>query len=144
MPELGRYSRDVPRRRASVSGGKPRLARDSPNACGGRSLMPLTYGQLRLLLAEQQLGWMTRTDAAADEPLPQPALGADPEGLVPTDAVEPVAFERLGVSPNPFLALRRLERGIVTPDDVRRVHPMATLQRLGLDDALRIAQQPES
>jgi hypothetical protein len=102
-----------------------------------------TYGELRRLLDEQALGWQTRQDADQDT-VPEWGLGASPEGLPHADETAALDLrELLDAGPNPYLAVRRFERGIVTGEEVRQVVPERTLRRLGFHDVLEAREAGE-
>src|SRR5437899_1240778 len=101
--------------------------------------LDLTYGDLRRLIESEKLGWQPRADLPDYVRLPRYALGASEEGLIPTAAAPALELSSLGVSANPFLAVRRAERGLVSADAVRKVFPPQLLTRLGLDEALAAA-----
>ena len=85
-----------------------------------------TYGELRRLLDEQALGWQTRQDADQDT-VPEWGLGASPEGLPHAD--ETAALDLRGLldaGPNPYLAVRRFERGALVHDAATTAVMMAT------------------
>jgi hypothetical protein len=90
-----------------------------------------TYGELRRMLDEQALGWQTRRDAD-EEAVPEWGLGASSEGLPQADEVAAPELRQFGAGPNPYLAVRRLQRGIVTADEVRAAVSERTLRHLGL------------
>ena len=102
----------------------------------------LTYGDVRALIDAEKLGWQPRVDVPDYVRLPRFSLGASAEGLTPTKKVPGFKLDTLGVSSNPFLAVRRAERGLVTADAVREVHSPTLLRRLGLDDAVEKGVSP--
>lgn len=99
--------------------------------------MPLdmTYGELRALLSAEKLGWQTRPDVPDYVRLPRYSLGASSEGLLPTAQVHALDTKQIGVGANPYLAIRRAERGFVKTDEVRQVFSSQLLSRLGLASA---------
>jgi Papain family cysteine protease len=101
--------------------------------------VPRTYGELRTLIENEQLGWQARRDVPDDAPLPDVGLGADPTGLVPADSSPPVDFAALGPGTNPYLALDRAARGLVTVEELSATFSPRLLRRLGLDDVLESA-----
>lgn len=101
--------------------------------------LELTFGDIRRLIESEKLGWQPRADIPNHVFLPRFALGASPEGLVPTEQARAFDFKKLGVSGNPFLAVRRVELGITSADEVRKVFPARQLTSLGLDEALKAA-----
>jgi Papain family cysteine protease len=98
--------------------------------------MGMTYGELRKLLAEEELGWATEAEEADETPLPQPALGATKEGLIETEQGKPFEFESLGTSPNPQLTVRRIGRGFVSEQEAMRTFPRTTLLREGMEEVV--------
>ncbi len=84
--------------------------------------MALTYGDLRRLIAAEKLGWQPRADRPDYVRLPLYSLGASDEGLVPTAKAPKFDLRSLGVSGNPFLAVRRAERGLISAEAVRDVY----------------------
>ena len=98
--------------------------------------MTMSYGELRAVVADEELAWMPPAGPAEEEDVTQFGLGADPDGALPDEQAPPLQLRELGTSTNPYLSVRRAERGLVTPDQVRAVFPERLLQRLGLGDAL--------
>jgi hypothetical protein len=96
--------------------------------------VPRTYGDLRTLIENEQLGWQTPPDVPDDAPLPVIGLGADPSGLISADSSPRVEFTALGPGTNPYLALQRASRGYVTADEVSAAFSAGLLRRLGLDE----------
>lgn len=95
---------------------------------------PLTFGQLRAAVAEQQLGWQPPSGRADDELVPQPGLGATTDGLVATEEVPALRLQEMPLSQNPFLALRQVERGLAPTDQLTDRFPVALLRRLGMEE----------
>jgi len=56
----------------------------------------MTYGELRTLIENEQLGWQTPPDAPDEAPLPVTGLGADPAGLISANSSQRVDFTTLG------------------------------------------------
>lgn len=106
--------------------------------------MPLTmtYGDVRQLIEAEQLGWQPRADMPDYVRLPDYALGASTEGLVPTADAPALDLRTLGVGTNPFLAVRRFERGIVSVDAVLESFSSRLLRQLDLDDRLDAVAGP--
>lgn len=104
--------------------------------------MGLTYGEVRRLLEAEKLGWATEVEVPDERPLPQPSLGGSKEGMIETEQGEPFEFESLGVSPNPHLALRRIERGWLSEEEATAAFPRATLLRGGLAEMPSAAGEP--
>ena len=101
-----------------------------------------TFGRLRSMIAEQQLGWLPPHDRADDEVVEQYGLGADPDSVVPTEEVDEFEVASLGISPNPFLAIRQAERGIVSRYELTDLFSERLLRRLGLDEAVEAGETP--
>jgi hypothetical protein len=106
----------------------------------GEKLMPaieeeFTYGRLRSMIADQQLGWLPPHDRADDEVVQRHGLGADPDSVVPTDDVAELDAASLGISPNPYLALRQTERGIVSRYELTEMFSEGLLRRIGFEEA---------
>jgi Papain family cysteine protease len=99
--------------------------------------MAPTFSELTSALEDPALTWQTDLSKPADEEVPQFGLGASPEGLPRAAEVGALDLgEIVDAGTNPFLAVRRVERQLVTVDAVReRVSPRV-LRRLGLDDVL--------
>jgi hypothetical protein len=91
-----------------------------------------TYGELRRMLDEQALGWQTRQDADEEATVPEWGLGASSEGLPQADEAAALDLRQLDAGPNPYLAVRRLQRGLVTAAEVLATVPGETLRHLGL------------
>jgi hypothetical protein len=87
------------------------------------------------MIEEQQLGWLPHPDQPDKKKVQQFGIGADPEGLIPTTEVAPLNLAELGMSPNPHLALRQAERGLVAPTQLRTTFSASVLRRIGFDDA---------
>lgn len=106
--------------------------------------MPLemTYGDVRKLIESEQLGWQPRADIPDYARLPNYALGGSIEGLVPTSEAPSFDLQTLGVGTNPFLAVRRVERGLVHLDAVREFFSPILLRQLGLDDHISAVAEP--
>lgn len=98
--------------------------------------MSLTYGQLRALIEAEKLGWQPRADLPDYVRLPLYSLGASSEGLIPESQAPQFDLKRLEVGSNPFLAIRRAERGLISLDAIREAFPSQQLRRLGLEDAI--------
>ena len=100
--------------------------------------MPLdrTFGDIRALIAKEKLGWQPRPDIPDYVRLPNYSLGATTEGLIPTEQTQPQSFQALEVGGNPFVAVRRAERGLVSAEAVQRTFSSQLLSQLGLDKAL--------
>ena len=105
--------------------------------------MAMTFGELRRLIAKEQLGWQPPTQFADDVPLPMYSIGASEEGLRPADARGTFDLRELGVSSNVFLAARRAEVGLVTRDAVRQRFSPRMLRRVGLEGLDVDVVQPE-
>jgi hypothetical protein len=105
--------------------------------------MAMTYGELRAMVADEGLAWIPPVSRGDDEEVTHFGLGADPDGVLPDDQAPPLQLRELGPSTNPYLSVRRAERGLVTPDQVRAVFPERLLQRLGLGDVLDEAVEGE-
>jgi len=86
------------------------------------------------MIEEQQLGWLPPPNQPDKKEIQQFGLGADPKGLIPTTEVAPLNLAALGMSRNPYLALRQTERGLVAPEDLRTTFSASVLHRIGLDD----------
>ncbi len=95
--------------------------------------MTMTFGELRRLLRDTDRRWQTREDVSDDQPLPRYPLGATQEGLVPAERPPRFPWRRLGPGTNPRLAVRRIQRGMVEPDEVRAAFSDDLLTELGLD-----------
>ncbi|MBL8329093.1 MAG: hypothetical protein JNJ71_09600 [Rubrivivax sp.] len=104
--------------------------------------MPLnmTYGDVRRLIAAETLGWQPRASIGDAVRLPAYPVGASEDGLTPDARTPQQDFRSLGVSLNPQLSLRRLQRGYAPADEVLRVHTPQVLQRMGLDPARAVRQ----
>ncbi len=98
--------------------------------------MALTYGDLRALIDAEKLGWQPRADLPDYVRLPLYSLGASSDGLIPEAQTPKLDLNALGVSSNPFLAVRRAERGLIPAEAVREAFPAWQLRRLGLEDAV--------
>jgi hypothetical protein len=94
-----------------------------------------TYGRLRSMIADQQLGWLPPHDRADDEVVQRHGLGADPDSVVPTEDVAELDAASLGISPNPYLALRQTERGIVSRYELTEMFSAGLLRRIGFEEA---------
>lgn len=105
--------------------------------------MAMTFGELRRLIAKEQLGWQPPAQFADDVPLPMYSIGASEEGLRPADARGTFDLRELGVSSNVFLAARRAEVGLVTRDAVRQRFSPRMLRRVGLEGLDVDVVQPE-
>lgn len=98
--------------------------------------MTLTYGKLRSLIESEQLGWQPPVDPPDYVRVPLYPLGATDDGLLPTADAPGLDFHSLGVGNNPFLAVRRAERRLVSVRAVQKMHSDPLLRRLGLDDVV--------
>lgn len=96
--------------------------------------MAITYGELRSMIEAQQLGWLPPANQPDKKRVRQFGLGADPKGLIPTTEASPLNLRDLGMSPNPYLALRQAERGLVAPKELKTSFSASVLHRIGLDD----------
>jgi hypothetical protein len=105
--------------------------------------MPLTmtYGELRKLIEIEQLGWQPQPEIPDYVRLPSYALGASTKGLIPTASAPALELHTLGVGTNPFLAARRVERGLVSADAVRGVFTPQMLRQLNLEDVIDATSQ---
>lgn len=101
--------------------------------------MALTYGDLRKLIEAEKLGWQPSPHLPDYVRLPTYPIGASEEGLVPTAKAPKLDLATLGVSGNPFLAVRRAERGLVSVAAVQEAYSTRELRRLGLGDAIEKA-----
>ena len=104
--------------------------------------MDMTYGEVRALIETERLGWQPRPDIPDYVRLPSFSLGASSDGLVPEAQTPRFDLSTLGVKGNPFLAVRRAERGLISIEAVRQTFPARQLRRLGLDDAVERAETP--
>src|SRR4030065_2626760 len=98
--------------------------------------MALTDGDRRALIDAEKLGWQPRADLPDHVRLPLHSLGASSDGLIPEAQAPKFDLNTLGVSSNPFLAVRRAERGLIPVKAVREAFPSGQLRRLGLEDAI--------
>jgi len=103
--------------------------------------VPLTYGELRAIVEEQELGWLPPQHRADDEAVPEPSLGASADDQELSDRVPPVDFPSLGPGPNPHVAVRRLGLGLVAADAVRDAFGPGALRRAGFEEVLAGLQQ---
>jgi hypothetical protein len=88
---------------------------------------------LKTLIAAEELGWAPPSHRADDEPLPRFALGADPKGLALSEATPAIQFrDVIGPGSNPALALRRIDYGLVKPEEVLRHFKVDNLNELAL------------
>lgn len=94
-----------------------------------------TFGRLRSMVADQQLGWLPPHDRADDEVVKRHGHGADPDSVVATEDVAELDLATLGISPNPYLAIRQTERGIVSRYELTERFSERLLRRIGLEDA---------
>lgn len=101
--------------------------------------LELTFGDLRRLIEKEKLGWQPPVDIPDHVRLPRYSLGASPEGLIPAEQAPAFNFRNLGVSGNPFLAVRRVELGIVSAEEVKEVFPSRLLINQGLKESLNAA-----
>ncbi len=102
--------------------------------------MDMTYGELRALIEAERLGWQPRPDIPDYVRLPSYSLGASSDGLVPEAQAPRFDLSTLGVKGNPFLAIRRAERGLISIEAVRQTFPTQQLRQLGLDGAVERAE----
>lgn len=93
-----------------------------------------TFGDLRGILAREELSWRPPDNVADEDELAQPALGADPTGLVPAEAAPSFDFSTLGPGGNPFLTVERYARELITAEQLEQVLPSATARRLGVGE----------
>jgi Papain family cysteine protease len=99
--------------------------------------MAPTFGELTAALEDPALAWQADLRRPDGEEVPEFSLGASAEGLLRAEQVE--ALDLGGIldpGTNPFLAVRRVERQLVTPEAVRERISPRVLRRVGLDDAL--------
>jgi len=109
-----------------------------------RQTKSLTFGQLRAAIAKEGLSWQVAPGARSNQRIPRMTLGGDPEGLPLADKAPKIDFRKIvDVGTNPFLAVRRLERGFVTADKVQGVFPRAILLRAGLAEVTEAEPPPE-
>src|SRR5256885_6726539 len=101
--------------------------------------LDLTFGELRKLIEAEGLGWVPSADRPDSAFLPKYSLGASEQGRTPTAQVPPFDQKGLGPGSNPFVAVRRVERKLVTADEVGNAFSAPFLKRLGLDEALETA-----
>lgn len=107
--------------------------------------MAMTIGELRELLdADPEMQWQVSPKAAAADRITARALGADAKGLPRSEEAPKLDLASLlDPGTNPFLAVRRAERNLVTREEVAERIPQPTLRRLGLDEGARgTAEQP--
>jgi hypothetical protein len=106
--------------------------------------MPLTMtdGDVRKLIEAEHLGWQRRADMPDYVRLRNYALGGTTEGLIPTSDAPALDLRTLGVGTNPFLAVQRVERGLVSVDAVRESFSSQLLSQLGLDDRMKAVAGP--
>ena len=102
----------------------------------------MTYGDVRKLIEAEQLGWQPRADMPDYVRLPGYALGGSDEGLIPTADAPALDLRTLGVGTNPVLAVRRVERGLVSADALRESFSSQLLSQLGLDDRIEAVAGP--
>lgn len=99
--------------------------------------MPLTLGELRRAIEDEDLGWQVRLTGDDDQEIEAAGLGGDPSGLPLAAETEPLDLSGLlDVGSNPFLAVRRVERGLLDPAALEERFPRTTLLRFGLGDVL--------
>jgi len=99
--------------------------------------MAPTFGELTVALEDPAVAWQTDLRRPADQELPQRSFGASAEGLPRPEQIEALDLgEVLDPGTNPFLAVRRVERQLVTAGAVRERISPRVLRRIGLDDAL--------
>jgi hypothetical protein len=80
-----------------------------------------TFGELKTAIAKEKLGWTPLPHKSDDQKLPRFSLGGDPKGLGEAAKTSAVDFRGLlGPGSHPALALRRLDRGFVDEQAVRR------------------------
>lgn len=97
--------------------------------------MAVTFGELRARIARDALTWSPPADRPDHEIVPVYGLGGDPKGLPEAHTIEKIDFHQaLDVGTNPFLAVRRLERGFVTREAVEQHFQTPLLLRHGLGD----------
>jgi C1A family cysteine protease len=105
---------------------------------------PLTFGQLRAAIAKEGLPWQAVPEARANQRVTPRALGGDPKGLPLADKAPKIDFRAIvDVGTNPFLAVRRLERGFITVGKIQERFPRTTLLRAGLAEVTEAEQPPE-
>src|SRR2546422_801017 len=99
--------------------------------------MAPTFGELTAALEDPALAWQADRRRPEGEELPQLSLGASDEGLPRAEQVDALDLhEIIDAGTNPFLAVRRVERQLVTAGAVRERISPRVLRRIGLDDAL--------
>jgi len=101
-----------------------------------------TFGELREILAREPLGWLPPHHIADETELAQPAIGAEPTGLIPANTATRIDFRAVGPGTNAFLAVERFRRGWTTADLLSEVVQPPLARRLGLDDAILNAGPP--
>lgn len=94
----------------------------------------LTYGEVRALIAQEELGWQPPADIPDYVQVPLRPTGASKQGLVAAEQVAEINFQALDLTANAHLAVRRVQRHLADPDLVRAAYPSNLLRRLGLDD----------
>ena len=55
-----------------------------------------TFGELREILAREQRGWLPPHHIADETELAQPAIGAEPTGLIPANTAIRIDFRAVG------------------------------------------------
>lgn len=98
-----------------------------------RTATSLTYGQVRELIAKEDLGWQPPSETPDYVRLPLYPVGGSEEGLIAAEGQPRLRFDDLGLGTNPHVAVRRAERGLVPVEELRRAYPDTALRRLGLD-----------
>ena len=96
--------------------------------------LELTYGDVRKLIASENLGWQPNPEIADYVHLRAYSTGASTEGLVKAAEAPETDFQALGPGTNINLALRRLQRGFTPAESVKQDFPEKMLRQLGLDD----------
>jgi hypothetical protein len=80
----------------------------------------LTAGELRRMLSEANATWQVQATLRDQDPIPRFGLGGTPEGLPLASDVPQLDFRQLFAelpTNNPFVLQRRLDLGLITPDD---------------------------